>query len=499
MSNSELGCLFSHIKVFKESLIKKEPYIIVMEDDADLISWMNNNVLTYLNKNISKYDCIQLSTIISENDKHYKDCIVKNKLSTENPGLINWNEYFNKNYPYFSLWSTCCYIISYEARLKIINIFENNNTILTPADYFIYENCNTMSLVPPLISYNIYTGSTIQSNNDSSIKSNILLNQLFFKKKLLLINIWFGQLPHYFNIWLSSIKNMNYDFLLISDQILNNMPNNIKTIFMTMEDFNVYLNRETNFNVKIKNAMKIVDIKPLYGFLFKQFINNKYDYWGWSDIDMIMGDIEYFIEKNPGKDIYSNGFQTFGPLMIFKNNLLDFYKQIENYENILNDKYVCKVDEMWWFKNNILDNQLKHLNIYNDNNNNVKYYAGKNLLDFVLKKNIGIFDWRNICCGIDWNIKDDILKNDIKEYRWNYNFVNNKLFKNNIEITHSHLTLLKHYPNFISFFNENFKNTDNFSFNVHIKVNKPLNYTNYDDLCIYTIYKKYTEITYSVI
>jgi len=356
-----------------------------------------------------------------------------------------------------------------------------------------------MTLMPPIISYNIYTDSTIQINNNASVESNILLNQMFFKKKLLLINSWFGPLPHYFDLWLASIKNMNYDFLLISDQNLTNMPTNVKTIFMTMNDFNVYLNRETNFNIKIKNIMKMVDIKPLLGFLFKQFINKKYEYWGWCDIDMIMGDIENVIEKHPGKDIYSNGFATFGPLMIFKSELLDFYKQIENYEAILNDEYICKVDEMWWFNHKIPSDELKHLNIYKDINTNVRYYAGKNLLDFVTTKKLHIFKWANMCCGIDWNIKNDFLKHNIIKYNWTYELVNNKLFKNNIEINHSHLTLLKYYPEFFHFFKKNFQNKNSFHFNVEIKMKAPIDTKDIQDISIYTFYEKYTEITFSVV
>jgi len=85
MTNSELGCLLSHIKVFKESLKKKEKYIIVMEDDADLISWMNDNVKTYLNKNISKYECIQLNTIEWKKDYYFQNYIKKYNISTKNP------------------------------------------------------------------------------------------------------------------------------------------------------------------------------------------------------------------------------------------------------------------------------------------------------------------------------------------------------------------------------------------------------------------------------
>jgi len=71
---------------------------------------------------------------------------------------MNWNDYYKKCYPWYSLWSTGSYIISYEARLKLINLFEQSDIILKPADYFIYNNFKTMTLMPPLISYNVFTG-----------------------------------------------------------------------------------------------------------------------------------------------------------------------------------------------------------------------------------------------------------------------------------------------------------------------------------------------------
>ena len=489
MSPGEIGCLLSHIKLFKESLNNNEPYILVLEDDVDMITWMNDSVKKYVNTQIHKHECIQLSVIISENDTMIKNCVSNNLINFDNPSLLDWNDYTKYNYPWFLLWSTAGYIISYEARVKVINLFESD-CILYPADYFIYMHTNTKTLMPPLISYNIEMDSNINITNYNSISHKIITNY-FYKKRLLLITIWFGKLPHYFNIWYETVKNMDYDVLFISDQELPKKTNNIKHIFMTFDDFNVYLNETTGFNVKLSSSYKLVDVKPLYGFLFKQFINHKYDYWGWSDIDMMMGDITKYVNESPGYDIYSFGCETFGPLMIFKSSFVDFYKEIENYEMILNDEYICKVDEMWFFTR--MGNPV-HGNIYNDQNVKVKYYAGKNLLDFVKTQKTHIIEFINLCNGINWNIQQ--IQTRTSE-SWTYKFVNNKLYKNNVEINHSHMTLLKNYEAFSDFFNKNYTDVESFAFKIIVMYNGE-NASDHSSTVV-DMYNKYTNMFFQKI
>jgi GR25 family glycosyltransferase involved in LPS biosynthesis len=489
MSPGEIGCLLSHIKLFKESLNNNEPYILVLEDDADMITWMNDSVKKYVNTQIHKHECIQLSVIISENDTMIKNCVSNNLINFDNPSLLDWNDYTKYNYPWFLLWSTAGYIISYEARVKLINLFESD-CILYPADYFIYMHTNTKTLMPSLISYNIEMDSNINITNYNSISHKIITNY-FYKKRLLLITIWFGKLPHYFNIWYETVKNMDYDVLFISDQELPKKTNNIKYIFMTFDDFNVYLNETTGFNVKLSSSYKLVDVKPLYGFLFKQFINDKYDYWGWSDIDMMMGDITKYVNESPGYDIYSFGCETFGPLMIFKSSFVDFYKEIENYEAILNDEYVCKVDEMWFFTK--LGNPV-HGNVYHDQQVKVRYYAGKNLLDFVKTQKIHIINFNNSCTGINWNIQQ--IQNRCSE-TWTYKFINNKLYKNGVEINHSHMSLLKNYEAFSDFFNNNYTDVESFAFKIIVMYNGE-NASDHSSTVV-DMYNKYTNMFFQKI
>jgi hypothetical protein len=312
------------------------------------------------------------------------------------------------------------------------------------------------------------------------------------KKQLILLAVWFGELPPYFDLWMYTLQNKKYDILFISDQTITNYPKNMKIIYMTMEIFNNCLNEKTGYNIRIKHVSKLVDVKPLLGYLFSEFITC-YHYWGWTDIDMMMGDILSEINENENEnekddyDVYSYGYKSFGPLMIFKREFIDIFKHLENYEDILNDEIICKVDEPWWFINN---KNTVHLQIYTDQKTRVKYYSGKNILDYVNNKKVYVSTWKNICIGIDWNIdKTTCYK---KEDRWNYVIYNNKLYKDSIEIKFSHLTLLKNNKQFLNFINKKITNKQYCCFTVIFKYNYP--YEN--SLNVYDTYDKYVNISF---
>jgi GR25 family glycosyltransferase involved in LPS biosynthesis len=482
MTKGEIGCLLSHIKIYKESLKRNDDYIIVMEDDANMLNFMNNDSNNYLLNNYKNHECIQLCVILPEHVNLPKE---------KSPILLNWNEKNNEYYPWGFTWSTACYIISKNARIKLIEQFEKCQ-IIQPADFFIFGNLNTQTLFPPIISYSLSFDSSVQLDSlDYHKKSYYRINDYYFNKKLILITVWFGKLPEYFDLWLYTLKDMNYDVLFVTDQKINNIPNNVKYLNLTMKQFNNHLNKKTGYDVNIKSVAKLVDVKPLFGFLFNEFINN-YEYWGWTDVDMLMGDITKILYDDPDCDIYSNGNMSFGPLMMFKKKLIDIYKYIEHYEDILNDSYICKVDESWWF---IQNEKTKHLSIYKDEKTNVKYYSGKNICDFAQSKKINILKWENMCTGIDWGIRND-LKNKTGEV-WKYYITDNKIFKNNIEINHSHLTLLKNNKSFNTFVKENIltlKKPFTFTINLTYHYNNEI----LDDLTTCEVYDKFVDISFCI-
>lgn len=494
LNEGEIGCLLSHIKAYKESLEKcNDEYVIIIEDDINLISYITNDISNYIIKNLKNYDCIQLCLILSQ---FYKLPNTKNKL------LINWGEEVAKNKPYGGIWSTGAYIISKTSRQKIINEFEQH--ILMPSDIYIYKKINTAILFPPVVLPNDDLGTEINSNINAHILSKKRIVSHYYNKKLILITVWFGKLPDYLDLFLYSIQNKNYDILFITDQNINKYPNNFKILNMTFEQFNNHLNYKTGFNVKIKHFSKLVDVKPLLGLLFYEFISD-YIYWGWTDIDMIMGDIDNCIPKNNNYDVISYGKASFGPLTIFKINITDIYKYLTNYEEILNDEYICKVDEPWWF---IDKNYTNDLQVYIDEKTKVKFYAGKNILDYLKNKSVYVISWTNTCNGIDWSIKNNIKY--IKSYNIYYEIKYNKLYKNNKEIIFAHLTLLKLKDEFLTFINDKLNNLNkledynNLSFNVKFNYNyNNTNITNITNITnnfekynTYDMYNNYVSIEY---
>lgn len=487
LSPGEVGCLLSHIKAIKQSLKQDEEYVIIMEDDADLISWDSNLLKKYICENLSKYDCIQLSVIVPDNYPLPTCCC-------EHPVIIDWKSEFNRTYPWSLLWSTTCYIISRNGRNKIISAFENGS-VLTPSDMFIYDNTNTGTLFPSVVGYFSNFSSNIQDCSivdDLHHVSYMRITEKYFKKQLILITTWFGELPHYIHIWLSTVKNQAYDILFITDQNVIDFPNNVKIIKMSFDSFNDHINKVTGFNVKLKNFAKLVDVKPLYGDLFSNFVKYKYDYWGWTDIDMMMGDLTKVVINNPNYDVYTFGMPSFGPIMIFSVNYMKFYLKIDRYEDILNDPLICKVDEPWWF---LRLNGLTDLCTLYDENSLVKYYSGKNMMEVFVEDNIKKYtvDWIYQCVGIDWDIKNKIHCSDVIDII-KYGFYDNTLRKNNQEIYFSHMTYLKRLKSFSNFFTSlcsktQQNNNESFIFNVVLTRNK-VDYINISELNVLEVYDK---------
>jgi hypothetical protein len=79
----------------------------------------------------------------------------------------------------------------------------------------------------------------------------------------------------------------------------------------------------------LSNYKKQVDYKILYGSLFQNMLKSeeeKYSHWGWTDPDILFGNIDYFME-DWSFDIYTSYFMAgyhegtlAGQLTIFRNN-----------------------------------------------------------------------------------------------------------------------------------------------------------------------------------
>ena len=98
--------------------------------------------------------------------------------------------------------------------------------------------------------------------------------------KICIIGIYFGKFPSYFNLWLTSCAyNNSIDFLVITDQYIDNLPANVKVINMSFYDFRNLVQSKFDFKISLERPYKICDFKPAFGIICDNFLHG-YDFWG---------------------------------------------------------------------------------------------------------------------------------------------------------------------------------------------------------------------------
>lgn len=113
--------------------------------------------------------------------------------------------------------------------------------------------------------------------------------------RICIINVFFGELPNYFPLWLNSCAyNKTVDFLIITDQLITGNPRNVRKIYMSFDEFVNMVQSKFDFEISLKRPYKICDFKPAFGIICEEYLK-EYDFWGHCDLDMIFGDLrKYF-------------------------------------------------------------------------------------------------------------------------------------------------------------------------------------------------------------
>lgn len=138
-------------------------------------------------------------------------------------------------------------------------------------------------------------------------------------KPCILILPYFGNFNNYFGLFLNSVKS-NKDFtdlLLITDNKVDNLPENVILKRMKLEDFKTMAKNKMKINISLNSPYKLCDFKPSYGFLFKELIRD-YKYWGYCDCDLILGNMSRFLHPLFEKK-YDKIFAA-GHLTLYLNN-----------------------------------------------------------------------------------------------------------------------------------------------------------------------------------
>lgn len=143
-------------------------------------------------------------------------------------------------------------------------------------------------------------------------------------KKIRIIIPYFGKLPTFFPYFLLTAKrNQKIDFLVYTDQkvdkfsILN--AKNIEFVTLSFDDLRDKVQSKFDFEISLKTPYKLCDYKVAYGFIFEEELK-EYEYWGFCDTDVLLGDIYQFLEEY---NFFTNDYARYGllgHLQIFKNS-----------------------------------------------------------------------------------------------------------------------------------------------------------------------------------
>lgn len=162
---------------------------------------------------------------------------------------------------------------------------------------------------------------------------------------------YYGQLPDILDLWLKSAAyNKSFDFIFLTDLDIVTGADNVKVIKMPFLYLKSLIQNCVDFKICLDEPYKLNDYSPLYGEALASYINN-YEFWGYCDIDMILGNLDDFINTdvlNHFDKIYRLGSMT-----LIRNNekcnrlwrTKHFIDDAYRYDEAFRTPYVCHFDE----------------------------------------------------------------------------------------------------------------------------------------------------------
>jgi len=170
-------------------------------------------------------------------------------------------------------------------------------------------------------------------------------------KKIGMVYCYIGKWPGYLRLFLESCKyNPSVDFLIFTDcGEPGEHSENVKIIPFTLVEFNTLASLKLGMGIEVKNPYKLCDFKPCYGVIFEDYIQ-KYEYWGYGDIDVVFGNIRKFITEYMlnNYDIITSGKEFLcGHFTLMRHSLKTnrlFENSIDYKKALQSDEY-CSFDE----------------------------------------------------------------------------------------------------------------------------------------------------------
>lgn len=168
------------------------------------------------------------------------------------------------------------------------------------------------------------------------------------ENRVCLIIPYFGKLPQCSKLFFKSLaENPDLDVLLITDSNINISLKNIKIFKCTFKQLVYRIQKNFDFPIILDKPYKLCDFRPAYGLVFQDLIKN-YDFWGYCDLDIVLGDFSKFVTD----DILNNYDKIYqhGHLSLYRNCKRVNYEFMSpygmDYKKVFSTSVNCVFDEL---------------------------------------------------------------------------------------------------------------------------------------------------------
>src|SRR5260370_1451362 len=113
--------------------------------------------------------------------------------------------------------------------------------------------------------------------------------------RMMILIPWFGGWPAWTGLFLESCRwNPAVNFTLVTDAgERDDVPPNVNILQIEFPDYRRRISERLGLRLAWTEPYKLCDLKPALGHIHEDLIQG-YDFWGYSDIDLIWGDIRSF-------------------------------------------------------------------------------------------------------------------------------------------------------------------------------------------------------------
>lgn len=174
---------------------------------------------------------------------------------------------------------------------------------------------------------------------------------------IIIIIDYFGEkIPEWFDFFLESCRwNPSIDWLIHTDCDIDSiLPDNVKIEKMEWASYTKHISEKLNINFQTDSKYKICDIRPAFGVIWSEEIEN-YDFFGYSDIDVIYGDIRKFYTTdvlNNNNILSTHEWCFSGHLCLLRNSdwIVKAYTRVNNWKKLFEINENIRFDEDYFFR-----------------------------------------------------------------------------------------------------------------------------------------------------